>query len=234
MRLIGMLRGVRDSNLSVEQMMALVQGLQELDDVYVPLMKTRSKAGQRVAQSETGWPRSASYRYGSSIVEMLQRYARDIFDYYARCKRALLLWEWTHGIPMETIEQNYSVNMFYNVGYGDVRSCADTTRFHLRAAFQIATVLFVDKGPSEESVETILRQLEVGLPADAIELLHLPLTLTRGEYLALHRMGVRTPDDLWAHSKEALTGMIGIGRTLELEKLRPKATTAVAGSMPSN
>ncbi len=234
MRLIGMLRGVKDRELTVEQMMALVQGLPELDDVYVPLMKTRSKAGQRVAQSETGWPRNASYKYGPPIVEMLQRYARDIFDYYAHCKRALLLWEWTHGIAMETIEQNYSVNMYYNVGYGDVRSCADTTRFHLRAAFQIATVLFVDKGPSEESVETILRQLEVGLPADAIELLHLPLTLTRGEYLALYRMGVRTPDDLWAHSNEVLTATIGTGRTLELEKLRPKATSVVAGSMPSN
>jgi len=232
MRLIVLLRGVQDSELTIEQMMALIQGLPELDDVYVPLMKTRTKAGKGLAPSESGWPRNAAQKYSSRIVEMLQRNARDFFDYYARCKRALLLWEWTHGLPMDSIEQNYSVNMYNTVGYGDVRSCADTTRFHLRAAHQIATVLFVDRGPSEESVEAILKQLETGLPAEALELLQLPITLTRGEYLALYRAGSRNPADVWALPPEVLTAAVGAVRANELDKFRPKASGAGAGPGP--
>lgn len=230
MRLIGLLRGVQHSVLTVEQMMALIQGLPELDDVYVPIMKTRTKSGKRLAPSEASWPRNAAHKYGSNIVEMLQRNARDFFDYYARCKRALLLWEWTHGVSMDSIEQNYSVNMYHSVGYGDVRSCADTTRFHLRAAHQIATVLFVDKGPSEESVEAVLRQLETGLPAEALELLELPITLTRGEYLALYRAGYRNSSDLWSQSQDVLSVAVGAVRALEIERLRPKANSAGVGS----
>ncbi len=228
MRLIGLLRGVTDGEFTVEQMMALLQGLPELDDVYVPIMKTRKKTGKGLPQSESRWPQNAAHKYGLSVVSMLQRNARDFFDYYARCKRALLLWEWTQGIPMDTIEQNYSVNMYNAVGYGDVRSCADATRFHLRAAHQIATVLFVDKGPSEESVETLLKQLEVGLPAGALELLSLPLSLTRGEYLALYRSGLTNSDAVWAQSVERLKDLIGAERATMLDTLRQtrRASTA--------
>lgn len=228
MRLIGLLRGVTDGEFTVEQMMALLQGLPELDDVYVPIMKTRKKTGKGLPQSESRWPQNAAHKYGLSVVSMLQRNARDFFDYYARCKRALLLWEWTQGIPMDTIEQNYSVNMYNAVGYGDVRSCADATRFHLRAAHQIATVLFVDKRPSEESVETLLKQLEVGLPTGALELLSLPLSLTRGEYLALYRSGLTNSDAVWAQSVERLKDLIGAERATMLDTLRQtrRASTA--------
>jgi helicase len=229
-RLINLLKGVEGSALTVEHVMALIQGLPELDGIYVPMMKTRTKAGKGLAPSETRWPRDAVQRYGHGIVTTLQRNAGDFFAYYARCKRALLLWEWIHGVPMEIIEQTYSVNPYNAVGYGDVRGCVDTTRFHLRAAHQIATVMFIDKGPSEESVETILKQLEVGIPTDALELLSLPLTLTRGEYLALYHAGIRKPGDLWECSEAVLKELIGLGRASQLEKLRPASVAAKAAS----
>lgn len=229
-RLINLLKGVEGSALTVEHIMALIQGLPELDGIYVPMMKTRTKAGKGLAPSETRWPRDAVQRYGHGIVTSLQRNAGDFFAYYARCKRALLLWEWIRGVPMETIEQTYSVNPYNAVGYGDVRGCADTTRFHLRAAHQIATVMFIDKGPSEESVEAILKQLEVGIPADALELLSLPLTLTRGEYLALYQAGIRKPEDLWERSEAVLQELIGSDRAAQLEKLRPDSAAAEAAS----
>jgi len=229
-RLINLLKGVQDSALTVEHIMALIQGLPELDGVYVPMMKTRTKAGKGLAPSETRWPRDAAQRYGQSIVATLQRNVSDFFGYYARCKRALLLWEWIHGVPMEHIEQSYSVNAYNTVGYGDVRSCADTTRFHLRAANQIATVMFIDKGPSEESVETILKQLEVGIPADALELLSLPLTLTRGEYLSLYHAGVRKPEDLWERPVAFLHELMGPERAAQLEKLRPSSQVVEVAS----
>jgi helicase len=219
-RLINLLKGVQDT-LNVEHIMALIQGLPELDGVYVPMMRTRTKTGKGIAPSETRWPRDAVQRFGHGIVTTLQRNASDFFDYYARCKRALLLWEWISGAPMEAIEQNYSVNSYNAVGYGDVKGCADTTRFHLRAAHQIATVILVDKGPSDESVEMLLKQLEVGIPAEAVELLSLPLTLTRGEYLALYHAGILKPQDLWEHTEAALTELVGQNRAAQLEKHRP-------------
>lgn len=229
-RLINLLKGVQDSALSVQHIMALVQGLPELDGVYVPMMKTRTKTGRGLAPSETRWPRDAVQRYGHNIVQTLQRNAIDFFEYYARCKRALLLWEWIQGVPMESIEQSYSVNPYNAVGYGDVRNCADTTRFHLRAAHQIATVMFIDKGPSEESVETILKQLEVGIPADALELLSLPLTLTRGEYLTLYHAGVRKPENFWELPAASLQELIGADRAARFEKFRPSSKAAEATS----
>lgn len=73
------------------------------------------------------------------------------------------------------------------IGHGDRRKFADVTRFHLRSAHQIAALLFIDGGPSEESMDALCKQLEVGIPADALELLSLPLPLARGEYWALYR-----------------------------------------------
>jgi hypothetical protein len=229
MRLITLLKAMQDSALTAEHLLALVQGLPELDGVFVPLMKSNSKAGKKIVQSETGWPREAAQRYGNEIVTSLQRNASDFFEYYARCKRALLLWDWVRGVPMEDIEQHYSVNAYNAVGYGHVRGCADTTRFHLRAAHQIAMVMFIDKGPGEESVEMLLKQLEVGIPADALDLISLPVALTRGEYLSLYQAGIRKPEDLWSYPSSSLPEIIGANRADQLEKLRPKTSSSKAG-----
>lgn len=79
---------------------------------------------------------------------------------------------------METIEQRCSPNPFQGrIGHGDVRKFADMTRYHLRSAHQIASVMFVVEGPSEESVAALLRQREGGLSAEALGLLSLPVLL---------------------------------------------------------
>lgn len=229
MRLITLLKAMQDSALTAEHLLALVQGLPELDSVFVPLMKSNSKAGKKIVQSETGWPREAVQRYGHEVVTSLQRNASDFFEYYARCKRALLLWDWVRGVPMENIEQHYSVNAYNAVGYGHVRGCADTTRFHLRAAHQIAMVMFIDNVPDEESVETLLKQLEVGIPVDALPLLSLPVSLTRGEYLTLYQAGIRKPEDLWSYPSSSLPDILGANRADQLERLRPKTGSSKAG-----
>jgi helicase len=228
LRMINLLKPLQDRNLTAEQLMALIQGLPELDSVFIPLMKTRSKAGKSLARSETVWPREAAQRYGHEVVTTLQRNASDLFDYFARCKRALLLWDWVRGIPTETIEQKHSVNPYNAISYGHVRSCADTTRFHLRAAHEIALVMFIDKGPSEESVESLLRQLEVGLPTAALGLLSLPVSLIRGEYLALHQAGINKEDNLWLLESSALVDIIGADAASRLEKWRPRIGLSVA------
>jgi hypothetical protein len=103
-----------------------------------------------------------------------------------------------------------------------VRKFADATRYHLRSAHQIASVMFVGEGPDEESVEALLRQLEAGLPAEALGLLSLPVSLSRGEYLSLHAAGISTPEQFWATPEESLAGVLGASRAAQCVKLRPE------------
>ena len=48
-------------------------------------------------------------------------------------------------------------------------------------AVQISSVIFIDQGPTDEAIDALLKQLEVGIPADSLGLLAIPLQLTRGE-----------------------------------------------------
>jgi hypothetical protein len=99
------------------------------------------------------WPGEAARYYGHEIVRALQRMVDDEFEYFARCKRAALLWDWISGMPMEDLEQRYTANPYQGrIGHGDVRRFADATRFHLRSAHQIVGVMFITRGPSEESI----------------------------------------------------------------------------------
>lgn len=209
MRLVELLRSVQADTLTAERLMALVQALPESDGGYTPMVKRGS--------IEAVWPREAANRYGAEIIRVLQRYAENGFGYFARCKRAAVLWDWINGTDMQTIEQRYSPNPYWGrIGYGDVRKFADATRFHLRAAHQIMTVLYVQGGPTEEAIDTLLKQLEVGIPADTLDLLALPVSLSRGEYLALRKAGVRTASELWALSGEVLKKIIGDSRAHEV------------------
>jgi replicative superfamily II helicase len=224
-RLINLLEEVQNNDLTAERLAALIQGLPELDRAFTPIAKAGRKTNRTIFQTETGWPREAAQVYGPQIVHSLQRNADDFFQYYARCKRALVLAEWVRGTPIEVIEQKFTANAFNAIGYGHVRSFADTTRFQLRAAHQIATVMLIDKGPSEDAIETLIKQLEVGLPAEALELLSVPITLTRGEYLTLYRSGVKTLEGLWKLSNQDIETLIGNVRTKQLENLRPHLKT---------
>jgi hypothetical protein len=110
------------------------------------------------------------------------------------CKRASILWDWINGVPIERIEETHTANPFQGkIGYGDTRKFVDARRFHLGAAHRITNILFVTGGPTEESTDHLLRQLEIGLPAQALGLIDIPADLTRGDYLALLRAGIQPP-----------------------------------------
>ena len=213
MRLVEFLKNIIPSELTIERLMALIQSLPELDNSYTPVMKR--------GQKETIRQREATQRYGSDSIRVLQRYAKNEFDYYARCKRAAILWDWIHGIPIEVIEKQYSTTPYQGrIGYGDIRRFADATRFHLRSAYQIANVMFLGEGPDEESVENTLKQLEVGIPADALALLKIDIPLERGEYLQLYQRKVKTVKDFWALSSEHLKGILSPAKIEKFSKLK--------------
>lgn len=209
MRLVEMLRSLPAGTLTGEQLMALLQVLPESDGGYTPLMKKGRKEAQ--------WPREVSQRYGPEVVRALQRLARDELEYFARCKRAALLWDWITGTPIETIEKRFSANPYQGViGHGDVRRFADLTRFHLRSAHQIACVMFPASGPDEGAIERLLKQLETGIPAAGLDLLSLSMSLSRGEYLTLIKAGITSPAALYALSRVDVERILGAGRAKEL------------------
>lgn len=223
MRLINLLKGASTSALTTMGLLSVTQGLPELDNTRTPIAKTGRKESRKVTQSETQWPGQAVSRYGHELVQSLQRHADDFFSWYARCKRALILSDWIQGVAMEVIEQRYTTNpYFYAVEYGHVRSIADTTRFHLRAAHQIASVMFIGQAPEDGAIETVLKQLEVGLPADALDLLEIPVPMTRGEYLALYNVGINSAAELWALPTERITDLLGMQRATQVENARPR------------
>lgn len=221
LRLVELLRESDPTRLDAVRLMALLQILPESDGGYTPMMKK--------GQSEAVRPREVSERYGPDVARALQRLAGDMVQYHARCKRAAILWDWIEGDSVERIEARYTPNSFQGViGYADIRKFADLTRFHLRSAHQIAGVLFPGQAPDAEAVEKVLKRLEVGLPEDALELLDLSIPLTRGQYLALYRLGARTPEDVWSLGDRHLAELAGETVAERLARSRPLATAATS------
>lgn len=154
--------------------MGIMQGLPAEEMGYTPLMRG-TKESIRTTQ--------AHQRFGSEIVRALRRYAQDQMEFYGRCKRASIFHDWIAGRRVEEIEAEFSTSPFSGrIEYGDIRRFADVTRFHLQSASNILAVLLLDKNPQAD-LDILMRRLEIGLPAEGIELLELPLLLTRGEYL---------------------------------------------------
>ncbi len=215
MRLVELLKGYRTQVLTAENFMALVQALPESDKQYTPMMKR--------GRLEAVRPGEAVSKFGVEIVRLLQRFTQgEEFTYFARCKRACILFDWTRGVSIEEIERRYaSNNSFYgNIGYGDIRKFADLTRFQLRSAHQIASLIFPGQFIDEKAMDALLKQLEVGIPADSLDLLELPFSLSRGEYLALNTIGVKSKADLFKQPTEALSQTLDPKILHELEKVK--------------
>lgn len=213
MRLVDLVQSVGAQGITAEQLMALVQALPESDSNYTPMFRKGNK--------ETVRPREAASRFGIPVTNALQKFVDDYFAYYARCKRASILWDWINGVSVERIEEAYTANPYQGkIGYGDIRKFADSTRFHLSAAHRLTNILFVSGGPTEETIDRLLRQLEIGLPAQALGLVDIPVALTRGDYLALLSAGIQNPAQVWQRSDEQLSLILGplVGRLLSSKR----------------
>lgn len=214
LRLVELVKQFASSKLDGLFLIALIQILQECDDTYTPLFKRGAGEPKRA--------QDAGARFGNLVVSALQKYAGTSEVYQARCKRAAILYDWVTGVSIERIEKTYTYTPFQGaVHSGDIRRIADSTRFHLRSAFKIALVVAPNSLCAESDFDKILKQLEVGLPEDVIELLELPVNLTRGEYLALHEQGITEPAHLWSQSSDQLGMILGSVRAEQLESVRP-------------
>lgn len=209
MRLIEIVRSVSDHLVTGLNLMGLMQGLPAEEMGYTPL-QAGNKEAIRVDQ--------ATHRFGYEIVRSLQRYAADHLEFYGRCKRAAILCDWISGRKLDEIEADFSTNPYRGkIECGDIRRFADTTRFHLQSASNILTVLLLGKNPQAE-IDEVLAQLEIGIPANALDLLRLPISMTRGEYLALINNGILKVAHLWGTSRELLERILGKDCAHDLER----------------
>jgi len=210
-QLVRMIR-THGPGLTGYQLIALLQVLPELDAIYTPQMKK--------GHGESRWVQDVLRHFGRPTALLLQQQSENNFAYIARCKRVMVLRSWVQGVPMEQIEKDATKNPYNSIGAGNVRGFADTTRFHLRSASYIVTALLIENGPTEQEVESILKQLEFGLPEDVHDLLSLPLSLSRGEYLFLRRHGVCTASSLCSLTPERLSELLGHQRAKEFSNHR--------------
>lgn len=202
LRLVELMRQIDISQTPAVNTLAIVQVLEEMDGVYTPVMKK--------GRSESVRASDVAQRYGYAMSQTLQRYCHDEVTFWCRCKRAALLWDWIEGVSAEALEARYSTTPFQGViGYGDIMRIADGTRFHLRSAHQILSVLFPDKPDFLSGLDDVLVRLEFGLPWAAIPLTRLPATLTRGQCLALRREGCSSLTDVRALGEEGLRLCVG-------------------------
>jgi replicative superfamily II helicase len=221
LRLVRALKANHGS-LTAEQLLVSIQVLPESDAVTTPLMKK--------GQAESRWPRDLAATYGREAATALQANATDTNTYRARCKRAMVVRSWIEGVPMEQVEADATTNPYQGkISSGHVRQFADVARFHLRAAFEIASVILVDKSPTPEDIETLICRLEFGIPSALVTLVkQLPVPIQRGDLLALGRQGITTLERLWSLTRADLRRLVSTEQADLLEKRRPAARQADA------
>ncbi|MHB1099824.1 MAG: DEAD/DEAH box helicase [Burkholderiales bacterium] len=202
LRLVELLQGFDPVAAPPIQVVALVQVLDELDALYTPVMKR--------GRAEAIRPSEVASRYGNSTMHALQRFGVDEIGFWRRCKRAALVYDWLDGAAVEDLETRYTANIFQGtISYGDIIRITDGTRYHLRSAHQILAALFPQQPEFLAELDVLLERLEFGLPEGAIILRQLPISLTRGQYLALHAAGVQSIDGVADLSDEKLVELIG-------------------------
>jgi len=71
-----------------------------------------------------------------------------------------------------------------------------------------------------ECYDAMAEVIKTGLPANALELLNLPIALPRGEYLALYHAGHKQPESVFSLPDEELRRYVGRTRVNQLIALR--------------
>jgi helicase len=218
LRLIEMIRALPPALVTAPNLLAVVQVLKE-GDAYTPML-----SGNREAVRVT----EAIGRYGQPAISILQRYAESAQDYWARCKRASVLYDWISGIKIELIESRFSTTPYRSrIELGDIQRFTESTRFILRSAAEIVLLIL----PSAElpaKLDEILTQLETGIPAEALGLLDLGVPLARGQYLDLYSANIRTQEAVWEASPERLKALLPSQTVERIERLRPTRSHGAA------
>lgn len=206
LRLVEMLHRVGNEGIDLDHLLALTEALPERDEDYTPQNR----------HGESGWVQNATYRFGNPVTQRLRNRAESDKAFYARCKRALIVAEWISGMSVSEIENGYSTNQFfYRIAHGDIRGFADGVRFLFESVVRIAAIV-TGNVPDAAAVESLLKRLDLGVPAEALPLAELPMRLDRGAIMALWHNGLRTPEAIAGADPGLLRRLLGRGRADEV------------------
>lgn len=198
LRLVEVIRQFDPDDATPETLLTVIEILQERDDDYTPQLKN----------GESRWQQMAAGRFGHVLTNALRRGAASDKEYYARCKRALIVTEWIEGVPTEAIENSYTANQFSRIGHGDIRGFADGSRYLLESAARITSIV-LERPEDEARLAALMRRLDLGVPASLLPLTEVGIELTRSELLTLWRANITTPEHVKATSTQDLEQLIG-------------------------
>ena len=199
LRLVEVLQRIRPERATPETLTTLLEVLPERDEDYTP---------QTGRHGEARWQQTAGQRFGFDMAGLLRMRANSDKEYYGRCKRALIVADWIAGVPLDEIENGYTVNGFSPVRHGDVRGFADGGRYLLDSAIRIASIVLA-VALNEEEVVAFLKRLELGIPEAALWFTDFGVELTRGELLRLWERGFGTPERIAAMTADQMGAVIG-------------------------
>lgn len=199
LRAVDLIRRLPPQEVILENLLVLIEGLPERDADFTPQVR---------GAGEASWQQEAARRFGGNVSRVLRVGAASDRDYYARCKRALIVRDWIEGVTTSEIETRFSANAFSRVGHGDVRGYADGCRFLLESVIRIAAII-LEKAEAPDEALALYKRLELGVPTALLPLVHPRLTLNRGEMLLLWRAGVTTLADLAAMSPDDCQRIVG-------------------------
>lgn len=197
---VELLRRLDPATTTLEVLLVLVEALPERDQDYTP----------QVRQGDAGRQQEAAQRFGWEVTRMLRHRAPSDRDFYARCKRALIIADWLDGVPTSDIEARYSSNAFVRVGHGDIRGYADGSRFLLDSVLRLAAIV-LERAEQPQEAAALLKRLDLGIPANALELTTLPIILSRGELLSLWRAGLLNSEQIAVAPRDQLDRILGRG-----------------------
>jgi len=205
--IIRLVYGLRGSvgQLNSVGLITAAQLTNELNDIYIPVNARGKKT------EIPRWPSLlAQQGVPSPLLRAIQATSRDIKQSTTRAKRAAAATMWISGVPMEQIETQLNQHLYNRGGLaGVVRGTADRTRDLLPTV--AAVIRSLDPAQAvDDLVERTMLRLELGLPADLMELAETVTTqLTRPQWLRLRAAGITTIAAAEKTSLADLTDVLG-------------------------
>ncbi len=209
--IIRLVRGIGGAagQLNSVALIAAAQLTNELNEIYLPV-------NARAKNTEVPrWPRLlASQGVPFGLLHEMQATAVDGKQATARAKRAAAAAMWIAGLPMEQIETQLNQHLRNRGGLaGTVRSIADRTRDLMPAVAAVVRALHPSQ-PVDDLAERTMLRLELGLPAELVELASLvTMQLTRPQWLKLHAAGLFTVTAVQEVQRAQLAQLLGAATT---------------------
>ncbi len=224
------LRGVSTSAMRAETVIAATLVTEELDDVFMLVHKKSVKERQR-------WQGVPAQQ---QLPHQLQQELRNVpdADYTARCKKLASTLMWVQGVDLEAIERSVLIHLPSENAAGPIRGVAERTRDLIGVVARVSTILNAATEAETNAlggvIDELATQLELGVPRQMVWLGRtLARRISRGDYLALYRAGLLTPDAIMEPG-EKLKAILpsGASRLLVLEAAREHTEPSAVADLP--